>query len=292
MNTDDYTWTPPGVGAEALKKFHTPAIGIPSHARARLHRWIVQEKESYELLDFGFMLDFQANYRQDLGLNPLARISVQKMLDYLSKLEENTFAALVDFVVSKEYPGPTHNPEPSGRTAKLADVLERSGAGWRVGNRNGRWGLLETLPSEVSVIIEGTISQAGRAGDLLASARENAFSIDKRPSYAYYDAVRAVEVYSCPLISPKDKNATLGKDINVLQNKPRAWTFALAGNESGDLAIEQLIGTLRLLWHSHTDRHGREDYENVTQAQAEAAVLLAAAVVGWLSRGLLTRVSE
>lgn len=73
---------------------------------------------------------------------------------------------------------------------------------------------------------------------------------------------------------------SLGKDINVLATKPEAWTFAL----SGDQSVERLLGAFRLLWHSQTDRHGREDYEDVGVDEAQAAVLLATAIVGWLSQ--------
>ncbi len=138
-------------------------------------------------------------------------------------------------------------------------------------------------------VVQDTLSSADKASELLRSAWESAFGVNPKPSHAYYDAVRSVEVLSCPLISPNDGNATLGKDINVLRSGANKWQFAMSGSRTSS-PVEHVISMMQLLWHSQTDRHGRADYEDVSLAESQAAVLLASTLVGWLSKGMLTRI--
>jgi hypothetical protein len=46
---------------------------------------------------------------------------------------------------------------------------------------------------------------------------------------------------------------------------------------------------MKLLWHSHSDRHGHGDYVGVTAEESQAAVLLASTLVGWFAKGLVTK---
>lgn len=285
---DDFVWTPPGLSADSAESFLSTRKGIPENARPQILRWLIRDKYDHEHVDLDEYLKFQTALRRSLGLVARKRAAVDKLREWLDGLDEDTLTALVDFRLSDAYPRPSHNSTPQGEVAAIRRVLYSAGSSWTVGDRSGRWGLIEALPGPVIEAAKTVVSQAGKASPLLESAWANAFGTDKRPSHAYFDAVRAVEVFSCPLISPKDKSATLGKDINVLNNKQEAWTFALSGGHS----IDRLVGTLRLLWHSQTDRHGREDYEDVSVNEAQAAVLLATTIVGWLSQGLLQRADQ
>lgn len=262
--------------------------GIPKHARPQIVRWLIRDKHDHEFVDLGEYLEFQTALRRPLGLLPGKISRVGTIRKWLAELDDDTITALVDFRLSRSYPRPSFDRQPRDTIDSVKQILQASGSTWTVGERHGRWGLLEALPGGVIQAAQAVVSQSGTASQLLNSAWATAFGPDKRPSHAYFDAVRAVEVFSCPLISPRDRAATLGKDINVLANKPEAWAFSLSGERS----IERLLGTLRLLWHSQTDRHGREDYEDVGVDEAQAAVLLATTVVGWLSQGLLRPITD
>ncbi len=285
---DDFVWTPPGLSEDEAAAFLVTREGIPANAQPEILRWLIRDRYDHEQVDLGEYLKFQTALRRPLGLVPAKSATIGAVRKWLAGLDEGTLTALVDYRLSSSFPRPSFNPQPRDTVASIKGILHSASSGWTVGDRNGRWGLIEALPEAVIDVAQAVVSQSGKASQLLNAAWASAFGIDKRPSHAYFDAVRAVEVFSCPLISPKDRVSTLGKDINVLDNKPEAWAFAL----SGDRSIERLLGALRLLWHSQTDRHGREDYEDVGVDEAQAAVLLATTIVGWLSQGLLKRASD
>ena len=285
---DDFVWTPPGLSEDDAATFLATREGIPENARPQILRWLIRDKYDHESINLDEYLKFQTALRQSLGLLPRKSATTGTVREWLAGLDEGALTALVDFRLSSAYPLPSFNPKPQREVAAMKEILYSAGSSWTVGDRNDRWGLIEALPGAVLDAAQVVVSQSGKASQLLNGAWSNAFGTDKRPSHAYFDAVRAVEVFSCPLISPKDKGATLGKGISVVGNKPEAWIFAL----SGDQSVERLLGTLRLLWHSQTDRHGREDYADVSVDEAQAAVLLATTIVGWLSQGLLKRTSQ
>lgn len=285
---DDFMWTPPGLSVDEAAAFLTNRCGIPDHARPQIIRWLIRDKYDHEFANLDEYIEFQTALRRPLGLRPEKSARVPALRNWLASLDDETLTGLIGFRLSNSLPRPSVVRQPRDTVAVLKKILHLSGSTWTVGERNGRWGLVEALPEGVIHAAQWVVSQSGSASQLLNAAWANAFGTDKRSSHAYYDAVRAVEVFSCPLISPRDKAATLGKDINVLANSPEGWSFSLSGERS----VERLLGTLRLLWHSQTDRHGREDYEDVGVDEAQAAVLLATTVVGWLSQGLLKRITK
>ncbi|MBI9114483.1 hypothetical protein [Sanguibacter suaedae] len=285
---DDYQWMPPGLDPERAQAFLTPSTGLPEAASEAIHRWIVDDKYSHESLSWKFMIDFQSASHMDLGLLHQNTVQVGDALKYLRTLTEDQRTYLLDYMLSGLYPRPDIGRAMPERATRLASILRASGAGWTVMARRGRWGLQRVVPVGVTDVVESVLSSADRASALLRTAWSGAFGLESSPSHAYYDAVRAVEVYSCPLISPRDKLGTLGKDINVLRSKPEAWTFALVGSDRTS-AVEHLVSAMQLLWHSQTDRHGYADYRDISQLEAQAAVLLASTIVGWLSQGALRR---
>jgi hypothetical protein len=285
---DDFQWVPPGLDPEEAQDFLTPSTGLPKAAWEAIHRWIVYEKYNHENLQWNFMIEFQAASHINLGLINQNFVKVPDALKLFRTLSEEHRTYLLDYMLSSLHPLPeTGRPMPA-RAKELDRILRASGAGWKVAARRGRWGLERVVPVGVTEVVDSVLSSADRSSALLRSAWSGAFGLKASPSHAYYDAVRAVEVYSCPLISPLDKAGTLGKDINVLRNKPEAWTFALAGSNRTS-AVEHLVSAMQLLWHSQTDRHGYADYQDVSEREAQAAVLLSSTIVGWLAQGALQR---
>ncbi|WP_147915210.1 hypothetical protein [Ruania zhangjianzhongii] len=281
-------WTPPDLSPEEAAAFVTPGVGLPTHAREPLLRWITNGKYDHDPFRWSVMVDFQNASRQDHGFLVQNEIRTGDAITALRKLDLKRLTYLLDYLLMLQRPVPGFRPNPPDRVEALDAILRAAGAGWRVGDRGGRWGLVAAVNTGVERVVAEVVSSADRAAALLKSAWDAAFGVTPQASHAYHDAVRAVEVYSCPLFSTKDKSATLGKDIAVIRSRPEAWSFALAGSRNST-GVEQLVSAMQLLWHSHTDRHGREDYEDVSIEAARAAVLLASTLVGWFSLGLVKR---
>jgi len=288
VSDSDCVWTPPGLDASEAEGFLLPSAGIPDHAFEAIHRWITGAKYDHEFINWDFMIDFQAASRTNLGFTTQNILRVDAALNLLRRLTETQRTHLLDYMLSSLQPRPGVRPRMPERAEQLRGTLRAAGAGWTVGARGDRWGLVRVTPLGVAEAVEAVMSSADRATTLLRSAWAGGYGVDPSPGHAYFDAVRAVEVYSCPLISPKDSSATLGKDIHVLRSKPSAWEFALTGS-AGAGGVERLISMMQFLWHSQTDRHGSADYEDVSQEEAQAAVLLASTLVGWLAAGALSR---
>jgi hypothetical protein len=286
---DEFFWTPPGVTADELEDFLTLRRGIPENANESIHRWLVNGKGDRDYIDWSFMLDFQQAARVNLSINAVNLVRVDSVFNVFRAFSETHRTWLVDFMLSRVWMR-NGRSEPN-EVSKLRKILRDAGSSWTVGVINNRYRLIAVLPGAVVEVVQQTLSLSDKASELLWSAWESAFGVDSKPSYAYYDAVRAVEVISCPLISPADRNATLGKNINVLRTGVDKWRFVMTGSKEFS-SVEHVIHMMQLLWHSQTDRHGRADYEGVSLAESQAAVLLASTLVGWLSKGMLERVES
>jgi hypothetical protein len=144
------------------------------------------------------------------------------------------------------------------------------------------------MPASVVDVVASVTSSSDRAGEKLAQAWDKAYGPEAQPTDAYVAAVRAVEILICPLVSPKSDRATLGTVIRDLRNQSSSWSFAMKHGDGIDTASD-VVAVLQLLWKAQNDRHGSGEYADVTTEEAQAAVLLASTVVGWLAKGMLRR---
>ncbi|EON33475.1 hypothetical protein GTC6_06664 [Gordonia terrae C-6] len=129
-----------------------------------------------------------------------------------------------------------------------------------------------------------TISDAGVR---LRSAWEKAFGLEPEPDVAYSRAVKAVEDAVIPVVSPQNKAATLGTVIAQIRDGGK-FSLPMLREHKNASSHEVLLGMLQLLWTGQHDRHGgnpQSSATTVTQDEAEAAVLLAVALVGWFQTG-------
>lgn len=283
--TSPYVWTPLGASADEMTEFLTLRPGIPDYMRESLISWIRYGEVSAGVASTTFLLKFQTAAKTNLGIigNRLSNETLGKLL---RRMDPETFANLVHFMLSETSGAITGRLSPRAQTVE--DVLSSGGSSYSVGINRGRYGLVERVPAAVADTVEEVISSSGKASSLLSSAWDQAFGMNKNPSHAYSDAVKAVEVYSSPLFSPNDKLSTLGKDLNVLRNGEANFEFAMTGSQH-TTAIGHVVSMMQLLWHSQTDRHGEENYVGVSVAEAQAAVLLASTLVGWFSKGMVAR---
>ncbi|MGP5220415.1 hypothetical protein [Arthrobacter rhombi] len=284
--TADYVWTPLGASSDELTEFLSLRPGIPGYMRESVLGWIRNGKSGREMTGSEFLVQFQTASKTNLGISAGMRISHDEMSKFLRSLSGDIFSNLVHFILSELV---VNQHGDSGRRAeRLEAILSTGGSSYAVGMVQGRYGLVERMPTAVVDTVESVISSASKASSLLSKAWELAFGMNKSPSHAYIDAIKAVEVFSGPLFSPNDSHATLGKDINVLRTGEANFEFVMikSGNST---SLQHVLSMMQLLWHSQTDRHGDANYESVSAEEAQSAVLLASTLVGWFSKGMVSR---
>jgi len=212
-------------------------------------------------------------YRPDVGFSYLRAA-------YVSRSDVEVWR-LVDFLCTEGV---------RRRVKPLQDLLTESGSAWMVGIRLEKVGLVQRVPDGVIDAAE-LIFKKGSAGKRLATAWESAFGVDPDPESAYSRAVKAVEDASIPLVTPTNPNATLGTVIGEIR---RSGTFQLPYLREHATAPthDVLLSMLQMLWTGQHDRHGGPSsvpVPNVTQDEAESAVLLAVTLVGWFETGKVQR---
>jgi hypothetical protein len=171
--------------------------------------------------------------------------------------------------------------------SNLEGLLRLAKSKWSVGERQGKPGLVTRQPEGVQDMMEATITGAGTAGQILGRAWGKVHALTPDDAGAYADAVRAVEIAAQKLIEPNNSEATLGSMSAVVRNQGD-WRLPLREHDHAP-ANEMLVYMMRSLYRGHIDRHGRDDYRDVTHEEALAGVSLAATLVSWLASGLVTR---
>lgn len=277
-------WTPLGATEEELETFLTLREGLPDYMMEAVIGWIRARKANERgYVSWGFLIDFQTASKTPLGVPDGTRSGFTDLAAFLRKLRPQTMANLLDFILGtiplKGY---------DGWIGPLEKVLATGGSSWAVGVRGGRNGLVARMPSSVVDVVAAVTSASDRAGVKLAQAWDKAYGPDAEPTDAYVAAIRAVEILICPLVSPKSDRATLGTVIRDLRNQGGSWSFAMKHGDGTDTSTE-VVAVLQLLWKGQNDRHGSGDYADVTIEEAQAAVLLASTIVGWLAKGMLRR---
>lgn len=196
---------------------------------------------------------------------------------------ETAFLTAVDFQLSQDG---------NADVDELHVILEDSSSKWRIGQIGSRLGLAERVDETVQRSADEVISKGERSGKLLAEAWQYAFSMQRNPSSAYRCAVRAVEVAAAPVLTPKDPAPSLGKMITAFRDGMSKWQFAF----TVDSAVEPkgvLLQMMQLLWTNDYARHINVDPNvplNVSQEEAESAVVLALTLINWFASGAVARV--
>ncbi|WP_410876195.1 hypothetical protein [Nocardia sp. A7] len=177
---------------------------------------------------------------------------------------------LVDFLLSTGVGAPAEN--------KLETILLEAGSAWTVGMRLEKVGLEQRVPVGVKEAAERVAAQSGNAGTRLAQAWAAAYGVQPDPANAYSLAIKAVEDAVIPEVEPNNAKATLGTSIGqVIADGD--WKMPMLREHANHPTHEVLIGMLRALWTGQHDRHGGTGLPPVGQEEAEAAVILAVALV-------------
>lgn len=170
---------------------------------------------------------------------------------------------------------------------ELDAILTSGGSAWEVTPLgDGNYALTRRALGPVVEAIEDLRSANERAADHLHSAWRYLAGRDPIPDQAYFQALLAVEAAAKPVVTPHDRDATLGKMLSAIRDKPDKFRFVLG--EPTDV-----LGVAGALWKTHR-RHGTDDREapmGMAQDEADAAVHLALTLVRWFAGGGFTRAS-
>ncbi|MBN9177147.1 MAG: hypothetical protein J0I43_07240 [Microbacterium sp.] len=168
----------------------------------------------------------------------------------------------------------------------LEDLLRDAGSEWAVGDRDGHASLEKRVPEGVALAATDIVASSGSAGTLLAEAWHAAFGRSPDAEEAYEKAIKAVEEAGYDKVSPKNAKATLGSMVRDMKVQ-RDWAIDF-GPSHGNVAVQMA----EALWVDQESRHGGNNYRKPTQAEAEAAVLLAVPLVQWFTSGAIARRSD
>lgn len=176
---------------------------------------------------------------------------------------------------------------------KLDQLLTDGGSELRVNSRDHRLErrVDETVASAVNYAANGSADEVRLH---LSAAWAAAYGLTPDPDTSYRESVRAVESVACPLVLPAASaasKATLGTVIGELRNNSaHLWEFILPTSTGDPQDVKQLVEMLQMLWQGQVSRHGGgANSRKQSQAEAEAAVHLAATLVQWFSSGAIRR---
>lgn len=218
--------------------------------------------------------------------SPLAPEFAQFGAEAFEQLDIDTLLRFIDYCVATAEPfiDLVSNSE-------LEVILKESNFAWKVGTRDGYPGLERRLPLGVQESADHVMATSGDAGRRLSEAWHAAFGVSPNPLLAYHLAVLAVEDAVLPVVSPKDRDRTLGKAIAVIRDQ--GWVLPTPKPDDRAPTGDVLQLTLGMLWHGHGERHGgaMDPDTKITQEAAAAAVMLAVPLVQWFTSGAARRSS-
>lgn len=276
-------WVPFGLRDDQAERYRVLVDGVPPKLREPLIAWLkhlLAGEGGVVLKGRTRHLELLSEVRMGVPENLYIRWS--DYTELLRKLDGPALLAVIDAALAAGWYGV--------RTKELDETLKLAKSKWTVGHRFGKPGLVSREPEGVQDMIEATIANSGTAGQILARAwgKVHAFAPDDPGAYA--DAVRAVETAAHRLVEPDNDEATLGGMAGVMRNQ-RDWRLPLREHQHAPTG-EMLVAMMRSLYRGHVDRHGNDDYRDVTHDEARAGVVLAATLVAWFASGAVQRRPE
>ncbi|WUR59787.1 hypothetical protein OHS32_32815 [Micromonospora chokoriensis] len=177
---------------------------------------------------------------------------------------------------------------------KLAGLLSAGGSAYEVSFLDDRPQLVRRMDPPVrDAVQKGQEEAVPAAADHLRASWVAAFGIEPDANVAYAEAVRAVEAVACPLVVPNAaRTPTLGSVLTALRgdlqaNNPK-WQVVIPDQQGAPAGVNAVVAMIELLWHGHRSRHaGSASSRPNTLEEAEAAYMLSATLVHWLSKGAL-----
>lgn len=257
--------------------------GVPASMRAPLIGWIWGQLSGTNRYVKPEQLHKVANALDlTLSLHPhftsiLREGEVRKVLDNLA---DRDLIRTADFLL--------HEAGTWGRVLSGLDEIFRAGRSqYEVVQRNGGSRLATRLPAGVQAAAEQVMDEAKTAGNLLRRAWTKLYDIESDPSGAYAAAVKAVEAAALPVLGITKDTATISDAVRAIEKKDASWRLPFKREHSEYPSRDVLLGMLKSLYRGQRDRHGSDAYSDVTPQEAEAALLMAVALVGLFARDLV-----
>lgn len=277
-------WHKRGADPAELKALHP---GVPSWLERYLVAWVKMVSYKTGMGTWGndsapnaeFILRYETAVRRPSSLATAFVVGGAERL--LREMGPNEFLDFVDFLLyalSQE-----ESQRRQSLIPKLEQILSDAGSEWRVGTRDGFVSLEKRVPEGVVMAADATMTNAGDAGALLAESWHAAFGKSPDTEEAYEKAIKAVEEAGAHVVTPNNTKATLGTMIRDMKAQ-KDWKLDLPTADA-DVPVKMA----EALWVGQESRHGGNGYRKPTQAEAEAAVLLAVPLVQWFSSGVLVR---
>lgn len=283
-------WTPLGFDDEAAS-LDGPHEGIPAWLDPSLWEWIDLRMTEWS----GPVGQKRQYFRSDLArkIERICRINIPHtgrghasgLAALRAVLDVQKRLVVVDFLLANE------------ANVLQQDALDlmllEAGSVWSVGPRRGAPGLVRRVSPSLTAAAEQAVLE-GHAGNRLAEAWSAAFGLSPDPSRAYALAVKAIEDAAIPVVAPRDSTTTLGKVIGQMKSDDR-WTLPFQRDDTDVSSGKALTGILKAIWAGQVDRHGGVAADGsssttaITQEAAEAAVILAVAVIHLFTTDKVTR---
>jgi hypothetical protein len=281
-------WFPIGSSPEA---FEALVPGIPPWARRDVADWLksmlVFVERGVRQVNLDVVKGFDQRVRRaDPLSHRLEDYGFENLERYLFD-DSESYIAFLDYLVWRLAGGDTD----FGRS-KLADLdvlLTRCGSEWTVGSREGVPGLEKRVPEGVLIAAMAAMTSPGHAGSLLSEAWHATFGVSPDFEKGYAKSIKAVEAAAVPVVRANNSGATLGTVVGQIRDQGD-WRLELSREHSTHSTQQVILGMLQSLWTGQNDRHaGQPGYTPSTQAEAEAAVMLAVPIVQWFSSGAIKR---
>jgi hypothetical protein len=151
-------------------------------------------------------------------------------------------------------------------------------------------GLERWVPEIESAAYEAAVVPGDAASDELVEAWNNLNGLHPDPSDAWDHAIKACEHILKPIVTPNQRDATLGNVLGQLRAEPPVVDFILRDNALRNQVdpLETFEHMLHLIW-PNPDRHGSVAMRTPTLVEAQAVVQTAILVVHWARIGVLVR---
>jgi len=274
-------WTPRGADPVA---HHALVDGIPPWIHGLLREWFVGQFTTYAN-------GFARRWGERMQAYDMAARSAwaEDLMSYgptavFDSITPDEALRMLDWLVYDNATNQTRDDNP-----ELEEVLRGGGSMWKVGERDGVPGLERRVPEGVQEAAEAAMAAPGNAGSLLSEAWHAVFGMNPDYEKAYAKSIKAVEAAAIPVVSPTNRAATLGTVIQQLRDQGD-WKLNLAREHATHTTQQVILGMAQALWTGQNDRHaGQPGYTPSTQAEAEAAVMLAVPLVQLFSSGAIAR---
>ncbi len=284
--TNSDVWVPLGQRSAGIPLDESLVPGVPGYLLAPLRRWVAGQLEHIDA--------------------PTLRETVNLYL-HLNLPAPNAFAAVFnrsdpsgDYLPAGEplldiadavlrWGKASHRAQAwESIAADLERVLRTARSEWRV--NASRSGLERRVARAATVVAAAVIRGApDEASRHLLAGWAAAYGRGPDPDRAYDEAILAIEAIACPLVSPRNNRATLGTVLSDLRNQEARWELTVGDPAGVATGIAALTAMMTLLWTGQSRHAGGTYSRRQTQAEGEAAIHMATAIVQWLSAGALRR---